>query len=652
MKNKIILTLLLLLSFQAIISQNAYNDAVKLKELIKAGSNPPKFKNDSISLVRLGEILYNYLKIDTSQVTQKNYDLIKSELSDSNGDNYNTFLKDFLSNTPNGEAPNFIEKKNLLETVGSTPVTNFADGLAKFLIKRAKQELLISFFNNLRDSDKNPEFAMLFPNTKAIVDSFEAWEYANILNTLKEALNKDLKLLLGNIPKLNTLKKDDPKYSDSVKKRVNAIKKFFEGDSGRLLNAALSIGNGFTTQQKIPDIIHDIASTDGLAGLSTASLSANGKNIIRLLDILSYSIRSNEFGKSYISNAELKSMFADTHLMNLYLGLLYQQLKNESITIGGTDIATLLSSAAELPKIKGYINTLTEQADTLNSAYTELKEAKKKGETDLSPYWAKIFENANDFFQTTLNLKSINPSYKFPQSVQDALTLSTNTIEIASDIANKNYSAAVVSTLKLFPKSSTNDSSEFRTFFVKYASFAANVVEAKNSDEVETAIESVALPVGSATIKKKSCFNIALNAYLGGFYGQEYLAEKTTDKWAKSAGVYAPVGVTFSVGFQKAGSLSFLLNVIDIGAVAAYRLNDSETEELPEISLQNILAPGVGLIYGIPGIPLSFGASYQLGPALREITPTAATTSAQMNGRWQVFLAVDIPIFNFYTSTK
>ena len=541
---------------------------------------------------------------------------------------------------------------NAKNNVLNTPVTDLADGLAKFLIKRAKQELLISFFNNLRDSDKNPEFSILFPNTKLLVDNFKSWEYANIINTLREALNKDLKQLLGNIPNLITLNPQNGKYSSEVKNRVNAIHSFLTSDDGKLFCAALNIGNGFTTGQKIPDIIHSIAGTNSLAGIT--SLTPDQKNIIRLLDILSYSVRSNEFGKSYISSSDFNALSADTK--KIFLGLLYQQLKNEEITISNIELSNLLKTQTN--KIESFITTFISNSDKITNAYNQLSEAKKKGETDLTPYWSVIFENANSFFQTAINLQSIDSKFKFPDNFQKALNLSTNTLGIASEISNKNYNAAIVSTLSLISENiKTDEGKEFKAFFVKYGSFAANVVEAKNSDEVEQAIESVALPVGSASIKKKTCFSIALNAYLGGFYGNEYLADKASNKWATISGVYAPVAVAFSWGLNNSkgtnfGSVSALINVIDIGAVASFRLQDNTTEKLPEVTLQNILAPGLGLVYGFPSFPLSVGYSYQYGPALRTITSEVATVSPQLNRRWQFFLAVDIPIFNFYTKSK
>jgi hypothetical protein len=192
---------------------------------------------------------------------------------------------------------------------------------------------------------------------------------------------------------------------------------------------------------------------------------------------------------------------------------------------------------------------------------------------------------------------------------------------------------------------------------VLYGTFMAEVSTAENSDQVKEIIKRTALPTGSSYIKKQSKFNVALNAYIGGFWGNEFLAEKNQQQWGTIAGVYAPVGINFSKGILNSkgksfGSASFLLNIIDLGTFASFRLQDATTASLPEVKLKNIFAPGLGIVYGLPKIPLSIGYTYQLGPTLREINPDVVVASAELNRRWQFFIGVDIPLFNFYNKPR
>ncbi|MFX8731580.1 hypothetical protein ABTM48_20530, partial [Acinetobacter baumannii] len=78
-------------------------------------------------------------------------------------------LNDKLSNRVDYEDSNINAKSlsypsGLLSSIGGLDVTNIADGLAKFLVKRTKQELTIAFFSKF-DSliAKYPDLQTVFP---------------------------------------------------------------------------------------------------------------------------------------------------------------------------------------------------------------------------------------------------------------------------------------------------------------------------------------------------------------------------------------------------------------------------------------------------------------------------------------------------------
>lgn len=211
---------------------------------------------------------------------------------------------------------------------------------------------------------------------------------------------------------------------------------------------------------------------------------------------------------------------------------------------------------------------------------------------------------------------------------------------------------------------------------LKYGTFMANIVQSDSAEEIRAAIEAAALPVGSYTIKRFSRWNVSFNAYLGGSYGFEKLrGAPKDDKWSPIFGVHAPVGITGSYGLiskkgKTNGSISAFLTILDIGAVTQFRLQnpiveveDSEMtttsfNELPEIKLENIFAPGGYLVYGFPSLPISLGCGWQYGPALRGITINQQAESNQeiltnnivsSSWSWRLFIAVDIPLLNLYS---
>lgn len=198
--------------------------------------------------------------------------------------------------------------------------------------------------------------------------------------------------------------------------------------------------------------------------------------------------------------------------------------------------------------------------------------------------------------------------------------------------------------------------------FLKYGTFMANVVEADNPEAVKKAIEVIALPPGSYTIKRESRFSVALNGYLGGFAGMEYI-DGVSNKGLNNLGITMPVGVSCSWGNIKPDqknpwSIGFFVPLIDLGAVASYRFGGDttaaglpETESVPTIQLKHLIAPGFFVEAGIPCTPLSFGLGVQLGPRLRTVNPKGSMNDiGDLYVRFGATLKVDIPLLHFYAS--
>lgn len=641
MKNIILLVLILVIgnTFGSL-AQTAYYDALKLKEEFKtttALSDKIEINLTKENLIKFNSIMMGYMPNGLIKPDDKDsviFVKIKEELKNNpfievGSTGLSSDLLKGLSKTRTSE---------LLSTVGNSigglNVSTFADGIAQFLIERAKEELNVAFFEHLKKKFSiYPEFKILFPNTHKLLNNFEAWNYSNIINTLRESFDKDLKSLLQNIPELANIDIKSCNKDKDCEKRVTDFQAFSQSQEGRIFLSAVLLGNGFISGEKLPDVIHKISGPNYMdAGFDPAVIKT-----FTVLDILSYSVKSNKVKRNYIEPAEFKVLKDDQVTRDLFLGLVFQKLKNKDV------IPQNINLEADIPK---YIDQLLNAANQIQSAADQLAQAKQDGEANLDPYRTAMFEASKSFLETVILIIDGNSGQ--PLNIQFVAILNSckKTLEIAHDITVKNYSAAVVGTLNILTEKIP--ASEFSREFVKYGSFAANVVQAKTSSDVNEAIKAIALPAGSASIKKKTAFNIALNAYLGGFLGKEYLAQKTNNNWKTISGVYTPIGVTFSAGI-KGSSISLLLNVLDIGAFTAYRLKDDSTAVLPEVKIQNIFAPGVGLVYGFPKIPLSIGYTYQLGPALREINAETAVTD-KLNKRWQFFIAVDIPLINFYSS--
>jgi len=228
---------------------------------------------------------------------------------------------------------------------------------------------------------------------------------------------------------------------------------------------------------------------------------------------------------------------------------------------------------------------------------------------------------------------------------QDYLSLMRQSNSLYFNVRQRNYTGAisnVIYCLNVLGK----DKKEVATM-LKYANFVASIAEANTSEEVANAIELFALPPGSSRMKKQpGRFSVALNAYTGLSGGSEWLGSDKSPKTV--AAITAPVGLSCSWGLNK-GSFGFFVPLLDVGAVTAFRFNDANYQNLPELSWSNILAPGLYAVYNLPGKwPIALGMGGQAGPSLRKVSNQGMSIDNAGGMRLGAFASVDIPITYFY----
>ncbi|MEM9929077.1 MAG: hypothetical protein AAF840_04625 [Bacteroidota bacterium] len=203
----------------------------------------------------------------------------------------------------------------------------------------------------------------------------------------------------------------------------------------------------------------------------------------------------------------------------------------------------------------------------------------------------------------------------------------------------------------------------FRENLFKYGGVMADIAAANNPGDIEAALNNVALPVGSSQIKRSRNWSGEFGAYFGATMGEEMLSlpegvnATSLENNALTAALWVPVGFTLSknIGGQK--SLTLFLSLLDLGAVTAFRIGQSNTvttegevEQLPEFTLANVAAPGVHLLYNFPKSPFSLGVGRQAGPSVRQFTLDMddQKQNATATRDWMVTFSVDVPIFRLF----
>jgi hypothetical protein len=360
---------------------------------------------------------------------------------------------------------------------------------------------------------------------------------------------------------------------------------------------------------------------------------------------------------------------ADLVKFRIYLGLIYQDAKRRSISFNNNH--TLTEAFTELGQhidslgvYRDFIENLSDKAEEINEYIKELK-SKLKSEINYNDYY-KLFSASIDIIDQAFSvaeLPYVNKIIAAPEKekiiakADNWLFVARSAGEVYIDIRTKNYSSGILNAVIILDTVTKDLVSPVKQKLLKYGTFMAAIASAENSEEVAKVIEAVALPVGGSGIKKHSSFNIAIQSYLGGSYGKEIIKELKVDQEKNVLSVFAPVGISFSWGLMKKwknpGSIGISANVLDIGALASFRLKDDSTAINSNIELRNIFAPGAYLVLGLPGFPLSIGYGFQTGPQLRDVKEGVPTfETKKIYNRNSFFIAVDIPLFNLYNKAQ
>lgn len=543
----------------------------------------------------------------------------------------------------------------LVTSLGEANVTNFADGLSRFIVARTKEELTIYFFEDFKkfinEGTYSTEIKELFPSTSTIlrVVDQEIYDYQKYLPALREAFHEDLREVLTNT-------------SDWLGSNSNIVKAFEERDQ-KLYGAtrfAVDIASQINEGTHPGDVLSHFTDENGTDYLSR--IDATFPSVLQTINIVSQSLRSIEAEHYWIQGDMLRNLKND-EILTIYLGLLYERIP-EDLTLNQTKLKGIVAPwANNLNEARKALNKWTHTLSEIDKALENIKSA----EEDNYIYAARLVEHttglATDLSRTLAIFKKNDPDSAAYAEIMTKINIyASYTSSIFASITNKTWHTTVFETYLILSEIWGEDS-KFNQQFLRYGTFMAAVASAENSIEVKEAIEAIALPSGSSRIKREAKWNIALNAYTGPFFGQENLPTTTVEEgnannYSSVIGLSVPVGIAFSHGFKRCNmerggkSISLFLSIIDIGAITSFRFKDNEAEAIPEIQLKNIMAPGALVMFGFGKLPLSAGIGGQIGPGLREVTPDFANIYDGYYTRWFVTVAVDIPLLNVYTRTR
>ena len=567
---------------------------------------------------------------------------------------------------------------NVSTDVGSL----IASSLATLIADRFKEELTIAFLEDFRERlDQEKSLRQLFSKTFVVLQNQDIFNTALWLETFREALDEDLQKLPANIPVL-----------------VDAI-------GGKLGTDFIKTGEFDLIKAAYPNIYGLISdpsdSYNQIKGIlkvfSDDKAFFQDKNLKGLFSFVNMVITElgNDAEDDWAAKIRLQKLLENEEVIKTFLGFIIEKhkkkLKDLMIKVDDKeiDLYEFVSSLDEedLLQLTNYIEKLVESVETVVNDINRLKRTKQDNGTltpkDFRPISEHLLEAIKIFTEENfISLFVFGDEAK--RKINNVSNQISSVVSIAILISNREYPKALVEVLSFLPEvfSQNNlDKSTLFTEFIRYANLGVTFASATTSEELASAINAAVLPVQSYRLKRKSPFSITLNAYAGGFYGIETLNnDNVKNETSDLLGFTAPVGVGFnwalgttnrnkkfgraqyinnrftdSTKYRYLGrhSLSLFISVVDVGALAMYRLSDDQTP-VNDIELQNIFAPGAQLIFGIGRTPLSLGVGIQYGPELRKVTAVDGSLEPTVESRgWRygASLMVDIPLLQIHKKT-
>lgn len=460
---------------------------------------------------------------------------------------------------------------------------------------------------------------------------------------------------------------------------MQQLEKFFTTQSGYWVALGLASVKEAAQSTNPAQLIKAITESDEMEKLRAHSVDIKAYpdlNLIasvELTNLVSQSLISKEDQIIWINAKQADSLFfKQKNAFKLYLGLVLalEQRKEQAKKIRfyqkdgseSTLEALLVKSYTEYESLKPLIKNTFAAFNVANNAAKKIMAAAEKSvEADpqsLYGYFTVFVSSLKAVLHhplvTAIAGTDIGTGYDNP--IDGFLTPS---IDIAYHLSGKKYSAAIYDiSILLHSLNEVVDTQKKAIFkpltgaFVKYGTLISTVANAQSSEEVKNAIDASVLPSGSYSIKRKTSWSMDINAYVGAF--QRISGSGKNSDNQPSLGLAAPIGFTISKGFSKtgkSGGLSLNMQIFDLGALVNYYLVKGDTASLAndfKVKLSNIFSPGINLGYNIPKTPLSFSIGGQYIPTLYQYQQigSANELTASSAWRWQISLAVDIPLYH------
>ena len=513
-------------------------------------------------------------------------------------------------------------------------VTSIADGFAKFIASQFKKELTISFFNKITEKINDPDtrdLQVLFKNTKEqlnlIGDRFT--HYQAYLASLRQTMEYDC----HQIPDRLKIILEDPNSQIS-----NALSS--NPDFQYVLDNILTFGLELRDSVHIGKALANLKLGKNVGqGLADKNL----KGSFQTIQLLSESLRNINSGPKdsyWISPLQMESIVKDTSLLHLYLGLIAETSRKDSITLESGSLFKILNrkkSNEARQLVESMISTIQSVEEIIASAKIGVQKSSK----DIVAL--QYFDAANNLINSSKHLAPLLPPNDAVK-LKRFNTLASNINDMTRSFVTQKYSMGILYLSRVLSEidSSSQALKKINTVITNQGLFIAQMAESQSSDDVAAILENFAAPIGTWRDKRVAKWNVALDSYIGP------AVYKINDEKARIA-FSTPVGASVTIPFNH---VTFFVSIVDLGPLTSFRLVN-DTSEIANLFLKEILSPGIfaSINFG-DNYPVTLNAGYQQFPLLSKVGEVENKVSVSRKGGFSGSIVVNIPLFTLYNQRK
>ncbi|HXT17355.1 MAG TPA: hypothetical protein VN706_17075 [Gemmatimonadaceae bacterium] len=503
-------------------------------------------------------------------------------------------------------------------------------GISDFIVQRAKDELVISFFADLRERLKNDAvLRLLFASTYTAMANLDAVAASQLVPTLRAAFRADVQALPVNALDPDLVGDIVAELKDPVASAAWPTAKPWVHDAHSIAMRLHGLTDGEPTLAALAHLA-ELQTTDIVDDRLRAALVTGG-------------IMAREYRNG---GAELlQAVRTDPYERQLAVGVLLREL---------IDSQALPQSVVTDGLVKNYVARIAPLgmalADVDTAVRNGVERLKAAGSGDAAlGVAAQITAAAVQFVGAVAPLVG---DANAQHQVQGVLDLLSDLSHAEAAIAAQEYVTAAQTLVSALARQLSTP--VFSPQRVRILSFASALASAKTPADVSSALNAAAVPVTSFRTKRArtgtdASFAFGINSYVGAVAGVENAFGPGSNQGAAGyAGAVVPVGFELSWPFGRSnGSLSLFVPLIDLGTVASYRFGKdaASADAVPHVTFAQIVAPGAYAVFGITQrYPISVGLGAQYVGGLRKNELTGARMNVARGG---AFVAVDVPLFRF-----